>query len=122
MKAPGAEKFLSLPISPAFVNNYSMTKPSKLKPIIDFCSQKNIPFIEEEVRYYKINQAKQMHKDFTKTMNQFFETNRPTQIETGLSLLNNQHIFHRDETGYVNAEYSDTRPIYMPPVAKEMLK
>ena len=37
-------------------------------------------------------------------------------------MLNNQNIFHRDETGYVNAEYSDTRPIYMPPVAKEMLK
>jgi hypothetical protein len=54
-KAPGAEKFLALPISPAFVNNYSVAKPPKLKPIVEFCAQKNIPFIEEEVRYYKIN-------------------------------------------------------------------
>ena len=58
-----------------------------------------------------------MHKDFTKTMNQFFETNRPSQIETGLNLLTNEKTYHPDQTGYVNEEYADTRFIYMPPVA-----
>jgi hypothetical protein len=120
-KAPAAEKFLALPISPAFVNNYSVAKQPKLKPIVEFCSQKNIPFIEEEVRFYKINQAKQMHKDFTKTVNQFFETNRPSQFETGLSLLSNEKTQKREETGYVNEEYADTRPIYMPAVAHEIM-
>ena len=28
-----------------------------------------------------------MHKEFTKTMNQYFETNRPTELTTGLDML-----------------------------------
>lgn len=57
-KAPAPETALRFPISPAFVNNYSLAKPPTLKPIVDFCQQKNIPFKVEESRFYKINQAK----------------------------------------------------------------
>ena len=57
-KAPEPEESLRFPISPAFVNNYSLAKQPKLKPIVDFCQQKNIPFKIEESRFYKINQAR----------------------------------------------------------------
>jgi hypothetical protein len=57
-KVHNEEKNLQLPISPAFVNNYSLAKTPKLKPIVEFCQQKNIPFKIEETRFYKINQAK----------------------------------------------------------------
>ena len=57
-KACEPEKTLRFPISPAFVNNYSLAKQPKLKPLVDFCQQKNIPFKIEESRFYKINQAK----------------------------------------------------------------
>ena len=38
IKAPDAEKKLRFPISPAFVNNYSLAKQPKLKPIVEFCT------------------------------------------------------------------------------------
>jgi hypothetical protein len=56
--APESERKLRFPISPAFVNNYSLAKMPKLKPIVEFCTQKNIPFKVEESRFYKIHQAK----------------------------------------------------------------
>jgi len=62
-----------------------------------------------------------MHRQFTKTMNQFFETNRPSEYETAINLLTSEESVPREETGYVNELYSDTRPIYMPPVGAEIM-
>lgn len=119
------EKTLMFPKSPAFsVGGDGMTAIKdnyQLKTAVDFCQQKNIPFKKEEATYYKINQAKQMHKNFTKTMNQFFETNRPAEITTGFEMLKAKKTMSREETGYVNEFYSDTRPIYLPQAAKEIM-
>jgi hypothetical protein len=37
-------------------------KVVELESVVDFCRAKNIPFHEEEDRFYKINQFKQSHK------------------------------------------------------------
>lgn len=57
-KAPQAEKNLNFPISPAFVNNFKIAKKPDVKPVLEFCKEKNIPFKSEESRFYKINRAK----------------------------------------------------------------
>lgn len=38
------DKELKLPISPAFINNYRLAREPNVKPIVDFCREKNIPF------------------------------------------------------------------------------
>ena len=119
------EKVLTFPASPAFtVGQQNITKAKKiaqLKTAVEFCQQKNIPFKKEESTYYKINQAKQMHINFTTTTDQYFETNRPNEHTTGIGMLNDKNSRPREETGFVNEFYSDTRPIYFPPAAKEIM-
>ena len=36
-------------------------------------------------------------------------------------MLNADKTISRQETGYINSIYSDTRPIYLPPAAKEIM-
>lgn len=62
-----------------------------------------------------------MHKEFTKTLNQFFETNRPNETKIGIDMLTAEKTISREETGYINSLYSDIRPIYMPPAAQEIM-
>ena len=62
-------------------------------------------------------------------MNQCFETNRPTELETGLKMFNQKipekdsdaPFLSREDTGFVGKNYCDTRPIYMPPVAIDVI-
>ena len=54
-KALDLHKELQFPASPAFVNNYKNTKEEKLNKLVDFCKAKNIPFKDEEERFYKLN-------------------------------------------------------------------
>lgn len=71
-----------------------------------------------------------MHKQFRNTVDQCFETNRPTELETGLKMLGqpvpevegDPEPVPREATGYVSELYSDTRPIYMPPAAAEIIR
>ena len=71
-----------------------------------------------------------MHKQFQQTMNQCFETNRPTELETGLKLFyqkipekdSDPPFLSREATGYVSKSYLDARPIYMPPVAIDIIR
>lgn len=55
-KAPKAEQKLKYPKSPAFTAPIAKKKKDKdVKPVLDYCTQKNIPFKIEEDLYYKIN-------------------------------------------------------------------
>lgn len=54
-------------------------------------------------------------------MSQCFENNRPEEIVTGVEMLAADKPVMREETGYVNETYTDTRPIYMPPIAADLL-
>ena len=47
-RAMPTDNQLHLPISPAFVNNYRTAKEPDVKPIVDFCREKNIPFKDNE--------------------------------------------------------------------------
>lgn len=60
-----------------------------------------------------------MHSQFKKTMSQFYETGRPSEQQTFLGLWDKAQL--REDTGYVNEHYTDTRPIYMPPVANNIM-
>ena len=55
-KALDIQKQLIFPPSPAFTN--PLKSKNKLESVVDFCKAKNIPFKDEEDRYYKINQCK----------------------------------------------------------------
>jgi hypothetical protein len=67
-KASDIMKQLIFPQSPAFVHNVvknpsSQTKSKKklkgqLEGVVEFCRSNNIPFLDEEDRYYKVNQFK----------------------------------------------------------------
>lgn len=120
-KAPEAEKSLNLPISPAFVNNFRIAKKPEVKPVLDFCKEKNIPFKSEESRFYKINRAKQQHRQFNKTIAYCFENYRPSEYETGYKMMTSDNPVAREDTGFVNETYCDTRPIYMPPLAQTIM-
>ena len=91
-----------------------------------------------------------MHRQFHTTLTQCFDTNRPTEYETGVTWLTAEKLESRNEpseyvkellqdtrpgylnkfqldTGdfrpeYVNDLYSDTRPIYMPPAAADAVR
>ena len=55
-------------------------------------------------------------------VNKCFENNRPTEIETGVKLLDpNKPVYDRKELNYISDNYTDTRPIYFPPIAKEII-
>lgn len=102
-KAVDIMRKLTFPQSPAFVNNVvknpndekkgKVSKERKnneekvLPSVVDFCRQKNIPFLDEEDRYYKINQFKQSHKMYSMSLNKCFETNRPSEYEIGVKNL-----------------------------------
>lgn len=43
-------------------------------------------------------------------------------MATATKLLSSSKITCREDVGYVNELYYDTRTIYMPPIAKEELK
>lgn len=63
-RATDIMKTLIFPQSPAFVHNVvknpsSQTKKKKVKDqlegVVDYCRAKNIPFLDEEDRFYKVN-------------------------------------------------------------------
>lgn len=56
-----AEHKIALPISPAFVNNYRIARQEEPPAIVDFCRDKNIPFKDNEKRFYKLQTAYQQH-------------------------------------------------------------
>lgn len=96
-KASDIMKQLIFPQSPAFVHNVvknpsSQTKSSKktkskLEGVVDYCRSQNIPFLDEEDRYYKVNQFKQSLKIYSQSLNKCFETNRPQDFEIGVKCL-----------------------------------
>jgi hypothetical protein len=43
-----------MPISPAYVHNYRTKKEIKITPIVNYCSQRDIPFSSEEEIFYKL--------------------------------------------------------------------
>ena len=53
-------------------------------------------------------------------MSQYYENGRPTEQQTFLGLWDRAQL--REDTGYVNELYTDTRPIYMPPVANNIMQ
>jgi len=61
-KATDIKKKLVFPLSPAFVyaknSNTHANSPQRLENLVDFCHQKNIPFKDEEERFYKVNAIK----------------------------------------------------------------
>ena len=59
-----------------------------------------------------------MHEKFRKTIEECFETKRPSEFQTGKSMLISDKPILREDTGYIKYLYSDIRPIYMPPIAK----
>ncbi|CDW73084.1 UNKNOWN [Stylonychia lemnae] len=84
-KALEIQKQLIFPPSPAFTN--PLKSKHKLESVVDFCKTKNIPFKDEEDRFYKINQSKQSHKVYQSYLNKCFETNRPDEFDIGLQKL-----------------------------------
>lgn len=74
-KASDKMSQLIFPQSPAFVHNVvknpsSQTKSSKktksqLEGVVEYCRSQNIPFLDEEDRYYKVNQFKQSLKIYS---------------------------------------------------------
>ena len=73
-KAEDQVKKMTYPQSPSFVN-YAVINPNDppgkeasthklhakkeaMMGVVDFCRSKNIPFIDEEERYYKVNRFK----------------------------------------------------------------
>lgn len=58
-RAMQSDNTLHLPISPAFVNNYRTAKEPDVEPIVDYCRKMNIPFKDNEQRFYKLNTAYQ---------------------------------------------------------------
>ena len=52
------EKKLHFPASPAFVNNFKQNKEQSLNKIVEYCLKKNIPFEDQEDRFYKVNWVK----------------------------------------------------------------
>jgi hypothetical protein len=87
-KAHAAEQKLKYPKSPAFTAPKAKHKKDlKVKPVLDYCTQKNIPFKLEEDLYYKINKLAQMHNKFEINVNKCFETQRPSENERGIELL-----------------------------------
>ena len=90
MERPNVKKHetnLSMPISPAFVNNYKLWKDPDTTPILDYCRSRNIPFKIEESRFYKLNQSRQHHKAFSQTISNCFENRRPSQLSMGIEAL-----------------------------------
>ena len=77
----------SYPLSPAFVHNYSHAKAPKLTTMTDFCNKSNIPFCAEEDNFFKVNQNKIKFKKYKNTINDLFETGKPSEFEVGLSML-----------------------------------
>ena len=119
-RAPTQEHDLKLPISPAFVNNFRTAKQPDIKPVVQYCTQQNIPFKKEEGRFYKIYHAKQQHAQFNKTISQCFETMRPSEYQTGVKMMTSENPISRQDLGYINSNYCDTRPIYMPSLARDV--
>ena len=61
-----------------------------------------------------------MHVRFEKNLNHIYENNRPSECETYRELYNNSKT--REEVGYVNEHYVDTRRKYMSPLVKQVMK
>lgn len=55
-------------------------------------------------------------------MSQIYENNRPDEYTTGWKMLNDENSQPREKSGYINEQYTDIRPIYMPPVAIEIME
>jgi hypothetical protein len=72
-----------------------------VKPVLDYCTQKNIPFKLEEDLYYKINKLNQMHNKFEININKCFETQRPSENDQGIELLKN----FEDQVVQTNGKY-----------------
>ena len=91
--AKDIEKQLKFPSSPAFINQVLNNQPLNKKKemalpsVVEYCRNKNIPFMDEEDRYYKLKQFKQSHKFYQTYLNRCFETNRSSEYEIGVKTL-----------------------------------
>lgn len=74
-------------MNPAYVHNYLKFKNCNIDPMVKYCTAKNIPFCQEEVKFYHVKSQKEKHKNFIKTVNDVFETGRPDEEELGISFL-----------------------------------
>jgi hypothetical protein len=67
--------------------NGKVKREASLASVVEFCKKKNIPFIDEEGRYYKLKQFNQASKVYQTFLNKCFETKRPDEFEVGARLL-----------------------------------
>ena len=81
------EKSLKLPMSPAFISIYKMSKEISVPRAHDFCREKNIPFNSEENNFYRMKQSEKRFKNYSQTINKCFETARPSEMATASSVL-----------------------------------
>ena len=63
-----ALKKLRMPTNPIGINPQEKTVPS----FVEFCQERNIPFNENELRYFKQNQNNHAKKVFKQTVVEFF--------------------------------------------------
>ena len=119
-KAEGIKKTLAFPKSPAFVNVRGARgkEAPQLPNALDFCRKRNIPFNHEEYNYYRLKQGQATYKSYVHSVNACFETSRPTQFATGVSVL-------ADQAGgppphQVSKQFTDCR-LYLPSTAGKPL-
>ena len=61
-----------------------------------------------------------MHARFKNNLNHMYENNRPSECDTYRDLVENNKT--REEVGYVNEYYVDTRRKYVSPLVKQVMK
>ena len=111
------KKQLTFPKSPAFVNERGARgEAEEMTETLDFCRKRNIPFNHEEHNYFRLKQAQAKFKSYKHSLNACFETNRPTEFETGVKLLKDSK--DRPPSGKVSNAFADTR-LYMPSTANK---
>ena len=95
-------------------------KQVKMKSIVQFCSQKNIPATSGEQTFYKINQTQKMHNQFSQTLNQCFETKRPSRSMAGIELLSLEQDVFEDKFSKVNHRtLTNMNKSYLPELAQK---
>ena len=108
---------LTFPKSPAFVNERGARgEAAEMTETLDFCRKRNIPFNHEEHNYFRLKQAQAKFKSYKHSLNVCFETHRPTEFETGVSMLKDAK--DRPPSGKVSSQFADTR-LYLPQTAQK---
>mmetsp|Transcript_12391 Transcript_12391/g.12436 ORF Transcript_12391/g.12436 Transcript_12391/m.12436 type:complete len:156 (-) Transcript_12391:283-750(-) len=82
-----AQRDLSFPMNPAFINDPKFESQPPLQDLITFCSNNSISFSPEENRFYNISNSKKNHRLWKQALNKLYDTNEKDIVDAIVEFL-----------------------------------